>query len=371
MAYPYRFREIVSSESLNDKAPIPYVSRGAKALYDLYTAGISFRLEENTPLDAIAIYINFLPEAKAAALDHIKSPYIYVAKAPDAILKTGNGRMVFYDALGEYEYGDFPILYARALARTLAEADIIGAIPGGIPDPQMLMPGMPYPDMDVPEIRTVFPEDARKPIRMPLSYSEAQTAFGIDRQIWMPSIEYSAPENIPENLKEYVHEKIIPAAFAWYHYFTHTPEDRWGIPKNGFTFKDCLSAIAFAMYKLGVSADDAGNILDGNLKDEYSKFTPPSLRTYSPAHLLDGVIKVDPVAQRKRKLWQNRTPEEKRAIYDRHNARLRGETPVPVPIGRRPRYPTATLEELEQLRKDGKISIAQYFVRKRKLKGKA
>lgn len=364
--FPYKFRGKANAAILHRRGSAIAELKGAKALYDLYMSGVSFRLLQDSPIDAVVFDLDELTAEDAARLDEISSDNIIVAKSPSAVLSVPgkeNRRKVFYGLPKEYSYAEYTTAYANAFMQFSIEAGL-GAIAYDhcMDSPRQMTFGRPDPDMLGSYRKVDVKGLGAMRIPMPLSRYDAKELFGIDTKVMLPSIEYFYKGKVGKGERfAFIWKKIIPAAFAWYHFFETSTEERWGLAGNHFEFNDCVRAIEREISRLGVPREDVEEVIRGNLYTAYSHFKVPPLVSYSPR-----TGKVGP------EYWDGLTPRRKKEIYKRHNVAakerrrmkklLQGEGKK---VGRKPTLVIETIDDLERLWQEKAIS-KPYYYRKRK-----
>ena len=344
--------------------------KGAKALYDLYMSGASFRLMPDSPVDAVVFDLDELTADDANILDGYTADNAFVVKSPSAVLGIPgkeNRRNVFYALPREYPYAEYSQAYGNAFAQFALEAGLgtitcasCGGSPGevifGRPDPDMQPP---YQEVDIEGLREIR-------VPMPLSRCDAKELFGIDRRVMLPSVEYRH-EGKAEKWRQHaiIWKKIIPAAFAWYRFFKTTTEGRWGLSGNHFEFNDCVRAIGREISGLGVPPEEVEEVIRGNLYAAYERFNAPPLIPYFPRSGKAGPAYWDalPPARKKEIIRrQNLAAKERRRMKRRLYGRNKG--------GRKPTLVIRTLEDLERLWKEKGISKPYYYLRRKEFLGK-
>lgn len=152
--YPYTFRTPATPATLKAYSPESAKASGARALYVLYSAGISFRLIPGAYFNAV---IFMMDEASAALLRILDIPGIYAGK--------GKGLLPVFMALDrEYPYSMFQKAHRMAFARLamLAKAPGLEYRP-----PQMLIPGRPFTSKNDGSPAAVPDLSAKEPERKP------------------------------------------------------------------------------------------------------------------------------------------------------------------------------------------------------------
>lgn len=368
--FPYRFRGKANAGALRRRSSYVIELKGARALYDLYMSGASFRIMPDSPIDAVVFDLNRLTMDDTAKLDRYVADNAFVVKSPSAVLKIPgkeNRRKVFYELSQEYTYAEYREAYCNAFIRFTIEAGL-GAIAYdtcmrppremtfGRPDPDMLGP---FKKVDVKNLGVIR-------IPMPLSRSDTKELFGIDERVSLPSIEYFFNGKVEEGERyTFIWKKIIPAAFAWYHFFETSTEERWGLADNHFEFNDCVSAIEREISRLGVPREDVEEVIQGNLYAAYRHFKAPQRTPYLPR-----------TGEVKSVYWDGLTPKRKKEIYERHNVvakerrrmrkLLRGGRKK---AGRKPTLGIETISDLELLWKKKAISKPYYYRKRKELLG--
>ena len=107
--FPYRFRGKANAAILHRRGSGTVELKGAKALYDLYVSGVSFRLMPDSPIDAVVFDLDELTAEDAAKLDQYSADNAFVAKSPSAVLSVPgkeNRRKIFYNLSKEYSYAE-------------------------------------------------------------------------------------------------------------------------------------------------------------------------------------------------------------------------------------------------------------------------
>lgn len=364
--FPYRFRGKANAAILHRRGSGTVELKGAKALYDLYVSGVSFRLMPDSPIDAVVFDLDELSAEDAAKLDQYSADNAFVAKSPSAVLSVPgkeNRRKIFYNLSKEYSYAEYAQAYGNAFMQFSIEAGL-GAIAYDhcMDSPRQMTFGRPDPGMSGSYRKVDIEGLGPMRIPMPLSRYDAKELFGIDTKVMLPSAEYFWKGKIDKGERyAFIWKKIIPAAFAWYNFFETTTETRWGLDSNRFEFKDCVRAVEREIMRLGVPMEEVTEVIRGNLYAAYSRFKAPPLVAYSPR-----TGKVGPA------YWDGLTSSRKKEIYVRHNETakerrrmkqlLRGRKNKP---GRKPKMVIETLTDLERLWEAGAIS-KPYYYRKRK-----
>ena len=259
--FPYRFRGKANATELQRRDSGIVELKGAKALYDLYMSGASFRLMPDSPVDAVVFDLDELTADDANILDGYTADNAFVVKSPSAVLGIPgkeNRRKVFYALPHEYPYAEYAEAYGNAFAQFSLEAGLgtivcascvvsPGQVTFGRPDPGMQRP---YQEVDIEELREIR-------VPMPLSRCDAKELFGIDKKVMLPAVEYRYNGKAERWARHaIIWKKIIPAAFAWYHFFKTTTEGRWGLSGNHFEFNDCVRAIGREISGLGVPPEE-------------------------------------------------------------------------------------------------------------------
>ena len=149
--FPYKFRGKANAAILHRRGSAIAELKGAKALYDLYMSGVSFRLLQDSPIDAVVFDLDELTAEDAARLDEISSDNIIVAKSPSAVLMVPgkeNRRKVFYGLSKECAYAEYTTAYANAFMQFSIEAGL-GAIAYDhcMDSPRQMTFGRPDPEM--------------------------------------------------------------------------------------------------------------------------------------------------------------------------------------------------------------------------------
>ena len=364
--FPYRFRGKANAAILHRRGSAISELKGAKSLYDLYMSGASFRLMPDSPIDAVVFDLDELSVEDAAKLDQYSANNVFVAKSPSAVLSVPgkeNRRKVFYDLSKEYSYAEYAQAYGNAFMQFSIEAGL-GAIAYDhcMDSPRQMTFGRPDPDMDDSVHKVDIEGLGEMRVPMPLSRYDAKELFGIDMKVMLPSVEYFCKSK-PNKGERYafIWKKIIPAAFAWFHFFETTTETRWGLNEAGFEFRDCVRAIERELGRIGVPATEAAEVIRGDLYSAYHHFTVPPLTAYSPRTGKTGPGYWDKITDARKKEIYARQSEQARA--KRKLQRLlngRGSKP-----GRKPEMIIESLSDLEKLWKAGDIS-KPYYYRKRK-----
>ena len=360
--FPYRFRGKANAEELQRRVSGIVELKGAKALYDLYVSGASFRLMPDSPVDAVVFDLDELTADDANILDRYAAGNAFVVKSPSAVLGIPgkeNRRKVIYALSHEHPYAEYTEAYGNAFAQFVLEAGI-GAMTC---DPYMTSPGQiifgrPDPDMETPVLKLDISGLGNMRVPMPMCRRDARELFGIDARIKLPAVEYFATRKpSKEECREFIWKKIIPAAFAWFRFFETTKETRWGLPENGFEFKDCLRAIWRELGRLEIGGKEAEEVIRGDLYSAYARFETPRMTIYIPrSH--SGLSK-----------WDKASPMQKKETYARHSAwakakRRRLAIGREETRGRKPVLVINTLDDLETLWALGEIS-KPYYYRKR------
>ena len=379
--FPYRFRNKANAAVLHRRGFTVLERYGAKALYSLYTAGASFRLAPDSPVDAVVFDLDDLDSVTADRLDHIHIDNSYIVKSPSAVLRIPgkeNRRKVFYGLDREYPYEDYGEAYRQAFMRFAAMAGLAAMDYDHCMDsPKQLTFGMPYPALRM-AVEGVALEGTAMPVPpMPLSRWDAKEMFGINGKVLLPTAEYFR-KYIPKGGERYyyVWEKIVPAAFAWYHFFSTTTETRWGLSATGYTFKDCVKAVEREVLRIGVKEEELYDVIRGSLEDAYRKFRPNKLRPYSP-RTADYMERMQDKRAR-RALWKRKTKEEKHKVYVKQwewqkrrkemILELEGKSTKDIirkKAGRKPTMDLGTIEALEEALKAGKITRPYYYKRRK------
>lgn len=367
--FPYRFRGKANAAELQRRGSGVIELKGAKALYDLYMSGVSFRLMPDSPVDAVVFDLDELTDDEANILDGYVADNAFVVKSPSAVLGIPgkeNRRKVFYGLPHEYPYAEYLQAYGDAFVQFALETglDAMACDPGsglsgqvtfGRPDPSMQRP---YQEVNIEGLREIR-------VPMPLSRCGAKELFGIDKKAMLPSIEYLYEGKVEKGERHtIIWKKIIPAAFAWYHFFKTTTEKRWGLADNYFEFNDCVRAIGREISKLGVPPEDVEEVIRGNLSTAYERFNAPPLVPYFPQ---SG--KVGPG------YWDGLTPAQKKEIYLKHNVAAKERRRMKRRLygwnkgGRPPTLVIRTLEDLERLWKEKGISRTYYYRRRKEFLG--
>lgn len=364
--FPYGFRGKANAAILHRLGSVISELKGAKALYDLYMSGVSFRLMPNSPIDAVVFDLDALSVADTAKLDQYSADNVFVAKSPSAVLSVPgkeSRRKVFYDLSKEYPYAEYAQAYGNAFMQFSIDAGL-GAIAYDhcMDSPRQMTFGRPDPDMGeaIHKVDIAGLEEMHMP--MPLSHAGAKELFGIDMKVRLPSAEYFCKSKPNKGERSaFIWKRIIPAAFAWFNFFETTTETRWGLNVAGFEFKDCVRAIERELERIGVPAMEVAEVIRGNLYAAYHHFTPPPLIAYSPK---TGKTGPD--------YWDKITDMRKKEIYARHHRQARERRrlrrllhgPGAKP-GRKPVMIIESLADLEKLWQAGNIS-KPYYYRKRK-----
>lgn len=382
--FPYRFRGKANAAILHHHPSTISELKGAKALYDLYMSGASFRLMPNSPIDAVVFDLDALSVADAVKLDRYGANNVFVAKSPSAVLSVPgkeNRRKVFYGLSEEYSYAEYAQAYGNAFMQFATDAGL-GSIAYDhcMDSPRQMTFGRPYPDMGESAQEVDIAEVGEMRVPMPLSRDDAKELFGIDKKVMLPSWEYFCKSKPNKGERSaFIWRRIIPAAFAWFNFFETTAETRWGLNVAGFEFKDCVRAIERELEKIGVPVMEAAEVIQGDLYGAYYHFTVPPLTAYSPRTEKTG-----------HSYWSKITDMRKQEIYARHHRQARARRrlrrmingPKPrrkperkrkpglKPIwkrkpGRKPTLIIGSLADLENLWQAGRIS-KPYYYRKRK-----
>lgn len=361
--FPYRFRGKANAAVLYRRGSGIVELKGARALYDLYMSGASFRLMPDSPIDAVVFDLDDLTADDADKLDALELEGVYVAKSPSSVLGVPgkeNRRKAFFDLGKECAYADYARIYGNAFMQFIGKSGL-GPI---VYDKCMISPrqmtfGKPFPDMEMSVLKMDISGLGEMRVPMPMCRYDARELFGIDGKVLLPSVEYFARRK-PDKGERYtfIWKKIIPAAFAWFRFFETTKEERWGLSKNGFKFKDCLRAIERELGRLEISGKDVSEVIRGDLYSAYEHFENPELIPYTP-RLRKG-----------RSKWDKTPPMRKKEIYARHSAwakekRRREANGREETRGRKAVLVINTLEDLDKLKAAGKISKPYYY---RKLK---
>ena len=340
---------------------------GPKALYDLYMAGASFRLMPETPIDTSIIYIPGKPKDVSGALDSLGMDNIIVARSPGSIMGVDDGgRIVFYGLPCECPYERHEEAYMECImALSLYGVPVEGA---RMPQRRDMIFGRPYPGIKGTYEAVPLPglEGGRVP--MPIARSEARALYGMDRRVMLPPEEYAyAMRPNPGEEESFIWRRIMPAAFAWYHYFSTTEEERWGVNHSHFTFKDCEDAIRREIHRLGISPDLEEAVMGGDLLSAYMGFVPAPLTLYVPR------LKEPTPWQRE---WDSLSQAQKDALRVRQKLKARrrrrkaAEGRERKPTGKRPQYDLGTAVGIKELYAAGKISKPYYYRKLKELKAK-
>lgn len=364
--FPYRFRGKANAAVLHRRGSGVVELKGARALYDLYMSGASFRLMPDSPIDAVVFDLDELTAEDADRLDQYAADNAFVVKSPSAVLGVpgkGNRRKVFYGLSREHPYAEYAQAYGNAFVQFTTEAGL-GAITCDtcMDSPRQMTFGRPDPDMSGSYRKVDVKGLGVMRIPMPLSRYDTKELFGIDDKVMLPSIEYFYKGKVGKGERyAFIWKKIIPAAFAWYHFFETTTETRWGLADNHFEFNDCIRAIEREISRLGVPREDVEAVIRGNLGTAYSRFKVPPLVSYSPR-----TGKIGP------EYWDGLSQGRRKEIYRRHNVAakerrrmrklLHGEGKK---VGRKPTLVIETIDDLERLWEEKAIS-KPYYYRKRK-----
>lgn len=364
--FPYRFRGKANAAVLHRRGSGVVELKGAKALYDLYMSGASFRLMPDSPIDAVVFDLDDLTIEDANKLDQYTADNAFIVKSPSAVLKIPgkeNRRKVFYELSHEYPYTEYGQAYGNAFIQFTIEAGL-GAITCDtcMDSPRQMTFGRPDPDMLGSYRKVDVKGLGVMRIPMPLSRYDTKELFGIDEKVMLPSIEYFFKGKVEKGERyAFIWKKIIPTAFAWYHFFETSTEERWGLADNHFEFNDCVRAIEREISRLGVPREDVAEVIRGNLYTAYSHFKVPPLVRYSPR-----TGKVGP------EYWDGLTPRRKKEIYKRHNIVAKERRRMKKllqgggkKVGRKPTLVIETIDDLERLWQKKAIS-KPYYYRKRK-----
>ena len=366
--FPYRFRGKANAAVLHRRGSGTAELKGARALYDLYMSGASFRLMPDSPIDAVVFDLDDLTAEDADRLDQYKAANAFVVKSPSAVLGVPgkeNRRKVFYELSREHAYAEYMQAYGNAFAQFTIEAGL-GAITcdACMDSPRQMTFGRPFPDMETSVLKMDISGLGEMRTPMPMCRYDARELFGIDGKVMLPSVEYFARHK-PDKGERYtfIWKKIIPAAFAWFRFFETTKEERWGLSQNGFKFKDCLRAIERELGRLEISGKEVAEVIRGDLYSAYKHFENPGLMVYTP-RLRKG-----------RSKWDKTPPMRKKEIYARHSAwakekRRREANGREETRGRKAVLVINTLEDLETLRLTGEISKPYYYRKRAELSKK-
>ena len=366
--FPYKFRGKANAAILHRRGSAIAELKGAKALYDLYMSGVSFRLLQDSPIDAVVFDLDELEAEDAARLDEISSDNIIVAKSPSAVLMVPgkeNRRKVFYGLSKEYSYAEYTSAYANAFMQFSIEAGL-GAIAYDhcMDSPRQMTFGRPDPEMLESSVKVNIEGLGEMRVPMPMCRYDAKELFGIDTKVMLPSVEYFCKSK-PNKGERYafIWKKIIPAAFAWFNFFETTTETRWGLNEAGFEFRDCVRAIERELGRIGVPAVEAAAVIRGNLYTAYHNFEVPPLTAYSPR-----TGKVGPG------YWDKISDARKKEIYAHQSARAREKRKLQRLIkgrgskpGRKPELVIEGLRDLERLWQEGAISKPYYYKKRKQL----
>lgn len=368
--FPYRFRDKADAAALRRRDSGVVELKGAKALYDLYMSGASFRLMPDSPVDAVVFDLDALSADDAGKLDGYVADNAFVVKSPSAVLGIPgkeNRRKVFYALSHEYPYAGYAQAYGDAFAQFALETglDTItcdpcmgspGAVIFGRPDPDM---SRPYQEVDIEGLRAIR-------VPMPLSRRAAKELFGINKKVLLPSVEYRHSGKAEKwERHTIIWKKIIPTAFAWYHFFKTTTEKRWGLADNYFEFNDCVRAIGREISGLGVPPEEVEAVIRGNLYAAYERFNAPSLIPYFPRSGKAGPA-----------YWDSLPPARKKEIIRRQNLAAKERRRMKRHLygwnkrARKSKFVIRTLEDLERLWKEKGISKPYYYLRRKEFLGK-
>lgn len=364
--FPYRFRGKANAAVLYRRGSGIVELKGARALYDLYMSGASFRTMRNSPIDAVVFDLDDLTAEDADKLDNLKLDNVFVAKSPSSVLQVPgkeNRRKVFFDLGKECPYSDYCDVYGNAFMQFIGEAGLRPiAYDHCMDSPRQMTFGRPYPDMEMSVYKMDIEGLGEMRVPMPMCRYDARELFGIDGKVLLPSVEYFARRR-PDKGERYtfIWKKIIPAAFSWFRFFETTTETRWGLSSSGFRFNDCLRAIERELTRIGVPGQETAEVIRGNLKDAYLHFSDPPLTAYSPR-----------VGAKKRTQWDKTSPERRKEIYAKQSMQAKGKRRLlnamgreKLTPGRKPTLKIRTMSDLEALYAAGKIS-KPYYYRKRK-----
>jgi len=368
--FPYRFRDKANAAELRRRGSGVIELKGAKALYDLYMSGASFRLMPDSPVDAVVFDLDELSAEETDILDGYVADNAFVVKSPSAVLGIPgkeNRRKVFYGLPREYSYTEYAQAYGDAFAQFALEAGLY-AITG---DACMGLPGQvtfgrPDPGMETRALKLDISGLGNMRIQMPLSRYAAKELFGIDKKAMLPSVEYLY-EGKAERWERHtiIWKKIIPTAFAWYHFFKTTTEKRWGLADNYFEFNDCVRAIGREISRLGVPPEGVEEVIRGNLSTAYERFNAPPLVPYFPRSGKAGPA-----------YWDSLPPARKKEIIRRQNLaakerrRMKRRLYGTKKAVRKSKFRIRTLEDLERLWKEKGISRPYYYLRRKEFLGK-
>ncbi len=366
--FPYRFRGKANAAVLHRRGSGVAELKGARALYDLYMSGASFRLMPDSPIDAVVFDLDELTADDALKLDQYTADNAFVVRSPSAVLGVPgkeNRRKVFYSLSHEHPYAEYVQAYGNAFIQFASEAGLGTIICDTCMDsPRQMTFGRPYPDMEMSVMKLDITGLGEMHTPMPMCRYDARELFGIDDKVMLPSVEYFARYK-PDKGERYtfIWKKIIPAAFAWFRFFETTKEERWGLSRNGFKFKDCLRAIERELGRLEISGKDISEVIRGDLYSAYAHFENPELSMYSP-RLRKGGSK-----------WDRTPPMRKKEIYAKHSAwakekRRRLANGREETRGRKAVLAISTLDDLEALRVLGQISKPDYYRKRAELSKK-
>lgn len=379
--FPYRFRSKANAAVLHRRGSAIMEMYGARALHSLYTAGASFRLAPDSPVDAVVFDLDDLDAMTAGRLDHIHIDNAYIVKSPSAVLRIpgkGNRRKVFFGLDREYPYEEYGEAYRQAFMRFAAMAGLAAMDYDHCMDsPKQLTFGMPYPALEV-AVKVISLDGVDIPVQpMPLTRWDAKEMFGINDKVLLPKAEYFR-RYIPKGGERYYYiwEKIVPVAFAWYHFFSTTTEGRWGLSATGYTFKDCIKAVEREVLAIGVRPEEMQDVIRGSLEEAYRKFRPNKLRPYAP-RTPDYRRRIQD-RHAHRKAWERLPQEKKHEIYVKQWEWQKRRKEIVEELGGRPkedrirkkagRKPTmdlGTIEALEEALKAGRITRPYYYKRRK------
>lgn len=373
--FPYCFKGKALAAALYRRGGGTLEVHGAKDLYDLYSKGVSFRPMPGTMFDAVVFDLDDISPDEASRLDSLNMPGAYIAKSPSAILGVPgklHRRKVFYQLQSSCGYADYANAYRTAFTRF--------ALDSGLPllkcdqcmsSSRQMTYGRPIPDMDDVVRKVDIPGMSAIRPPLPLSRYTAKALFGIDDQVLLPPLEVHEYRGraIPEGERHmYIWRNIVPAAFAWYRYFSTTAETRWGLNQAKYSFQDCIAAIRSAMARIGVDYAEIEAVIRGDLYGTYKKFVAPRLSLYNPR---GGRKRSSPIVPKRKSRWSKLSTEQKQALYDRQKANrrlvdsFRGTTGAKV--GRPSKLNVTSLADLEDLYRKGEISKPYFFKLKKQI----
>ena len=337
--FPYRYRR-GWRKAPGRKGTVIEVP-GARGLLSIYGSGAAFRIAENGTFNSVALRLGDI------ASDTAKS-----------LMKAGaylDGDIAFYPLGQEYPGNEYGLRHMEGFARLSKESGTL-LLPYVSPTP--IVYGRPFPNMKGTCEKVSIPYIDLSDIPMPISYGEMQAIYRIEWNIPLPPVEYvPIPEDDPEGC---VWRKIIPAAFAWYHFFTHPVDAKWNVPKTAFTFADCKWAIARAMHAIGIPDRVAQPILSGALEEAYRNYSAPRLNLFTPhmgtfVHAMRSITPTPYLSKEHHDIMLAACKAHSKKRWKE----IKASRP---PKERRPRkYEGCTLGELDALLAAGTITRANYY----------